>query len=215
MKKALLAAGAAIALASPVSAQDEPDSRSSSKAVAQTETAPSPNQIVESASAEEWVTIAPEDLLVMTLAPDAEGNSREVIIQLMPAPFSQGWVENIRTLARARWYDGISVNRVQDNYVVQWGDPGYDNPESGETETKPLPEGLKVMGEDEYASTNSASSEAAIETSLGSEILNMPDDGMISMSKVLRLINMRSSKERAIDAIGKEPYSERALHVMG
>ena len=151
MKTKLLAAAAALALALPLSAQEEPQSRSSSEAVAQTTTpAPSPNEIVESAAPGEWVAIPAEDLLVMTLAPDADGNPREVIIQLMPAPFSQGWVENIRTLARAQWYDGISVNRVQDNYVVQWGDPGYDNPESGETEQKPLPEGIRVMGEEEY-----------------------------------------------------------------
>ena len=119
-------------------------------ALAQTESpAPSPNQIVEEAQESEWVGIPAEDLLVMRLAPDAEGNPREVIIQLMPAPFSQGWVHNIKLLAREGWYDGISVNRVQDNYVVQWGDPNYDNPES-DGEAKPLPEGLKVMGEDEY-----------------------------------------------------------------
>lgn len=137
MRKIIPIAAAALALALPVSAQDEP------------ETAPSPNEIVDAAPSEEWVAIAPEDLLVMTLAPDSEGNAREVVIQLMPAPFSQGWVENIRTLARAGWYDGISVNRVQDNYVVQWGDPNYDNPEAA-GEAKPLPEGLRVMGEDEY-----------------------------------------------------------------
>ena len=138
MRNSLLAAAAALALALPASAQEEPQG------------APSPNEIVESAPRADWVEISPEDLLVMTLAPDAEGNEREVVIQLMPAPFSQGWTQNIRTLARAKWYDGISVNRVQDNYVVQWGDPGYDNPESGEMETKPLPEGLRVMKESEY-----------------------------------------------------------------
>ncbi|MXO82718.1 peptidylprolyl isomerase [Altererythrobacter aestiaquae] len=67
----------------------------------------------------------------------------------MPAPFSQGWVENIRTFARAKWYDNITVNRVQDNYVVQWGDPNYDNPEA-EGETKALPEGLHAIPEDCY-----------------------------------------------------------------
>ena len=97
--------------------------------------------------------MAPDDLLVMTLAPAADGSAREVVIQLMPPPFSQGWVENIRTLARAGWYDGISVNRVQDNYVVQWGDPNYDNPEA-DGEAKPLPEGLRVMGEEDYVVGN-------------------------------------------------------------
>ena len=111
---------------------------------------PSPNAIVEAAPASDWVKIAPSDLLVMNLAPDAEGNPRRVVIQLMPEPFSQGWIRNIRKLAAAHWWDGTSINRVQDNYVVQWGDAGYDNPESGETEQKPLPEGLETVPESEY-----------------------------------------------------------------
>ncbi|MEM7781239.1 MAG: peptidylprolyl isomerase [Pseudomonadota bacterium] len=154
MKKPILCAAAALAIALfsagpfalPVAAQEPP------------EEAPSPTAIVNAAPAEEWIVIPAEDLLVMTLAPDAAGRERRVTLQLMPAPFSQGWVENIRILARAEWYDGISVNRVQDNYVVQWGDPGYDNPESGETEQKPLPEGLNVMTEADYPATGVLSS---------------------------------------------------------
>ena len=129
---------AAALLSSPIVAQE-----------AASEAAPSPNEIVAQASAEEWVAIPADDLLVMTLAPDPEGDPREVVIQLMPAPFSQGWVENIRTLTRAKWYDGITVNRVQDNYVVQWGDPNHDNPEA-EGKAKPLPDGLRVMEESDY-----------------------------------------------------------------
>jgi cyclophilin family peptidyl-prolyl cis-trans isomerase len=113
---------------------------------------PSPNAIVDAAPASDWVKIAPSDLLVMDLAPDAEGNARRVVIQLMPEPFSQGWIRNIRKLAAAHWWDGTSINRVQDNYVVQWGDAGYDNPESGETEQKALPEGLETVPESEYLS---------------------------------------------------------------
>ncbi|QIG53655.1 peptidylprolyl isomerase [Altererythrobacter sp. BO-6] len=111
--------------------------------------APSPNEIVAAAPPSDWVQIPAEDLLVMDLAPDAEGNQRRVVIQLIPAPFSQGWVHNIKLLAKSGWYDNISVNRVQDNYVVQWGDPNYDNPEAT-GETKPLPEGLRVLEETEY-----------------------------------------------------------------
>ena len=100
-------------------------------ALGQEEPAPvTPTSIVEDAAAEEWITIPAEDLLVMELAPDTEGKSRRVVIQLVPPPFSQPWVENIRTLAAAHWWDGTSVNRVQDNYVTQWGDV---------TEAKPLP----------------------------------------------------------------------------
>lgn len=144
----LLTASAALALALPASAQDS--SPSSSEAVGQTRTpAPAPSEIVAAAPKADWVAIPAEDLLVMTLAPDADGKPRTVVIQLMPAPFSQGWVHNIRLFARAKWYDGISVNRVQDNYVTQWGDPNYDNPEAT-GQAKPLPDGLKVMGDAEY-----------------------------------------------------------------
>ncbi len=100
-----------------------------------------PGDVIAKAAAEEWVAIAPADLMVMDLAPDARGKPRRVVIQLMPAPLSQGWVGNIRKLVAARWYDGISVNRVQDNYVVQWGDA---------SEKKALPDGLETVGEECY-----------------------------------------------------------------
>ena len=134
MKNVMLGA-AALALSAPLTAQEP--------------AALAPGEIVAQAKAEEWVAIPADDLLVMTLAPDAEGNARQVVIQLMPAPFSQGWISNIRLFARSGWYDGISDNRVQDNYVTQWGDPNYDNPEAT-GKPKPLPEGLKVMTEAEY-----------------------------------------------------------------
>lgn len=108
---------------------------------ASAEEAVTPNSIVAAAPAADWVTIDPADLMVMDLAPDRDGNARRVVIQLMPAPFSQGWVGNIRKLAAAHWWDGTSVYRVQDNYVVQWGDV---------TEKKALPEGLKAVPESEY-----------------------------------------------------------------
>jgi peptidylprolyl isomerase len=100
-----------------------------------------PSEIVAEAPAADWVAIAANDLLVMQLAPDRDGKARRVLIQLMPPPLSQPWVANIRTLAKAHWWDGTSVNRVQDNYVVQWGDA---------TEKKALPAGMQVTRESEY-----------------------------------------------------------------
>ena len=134
MRILALPLAALLGLALPVQAQEETD-------------VPSPNQIVDEAPREEWVTIPPENLLVMTLAPATDGAERRVVIQLMPEPFLQGWVANIRTLARAEWYDGITVNRVQDNYVVQWGDPNYDNP--GGWCGKTLPEDWEREAESE------------------------------------------------------------------
>lgn len=95
-----------------------------------------PSEIVAAAPATDWVTIAPADMLVMTLE-----NGKQAVIQLMPPPFSQGWIGNIRKLAAAHWWDGLSINRVQDNYVVQWGDA---------SEKKALPVGLESPAEADY-----------------------------------------------------------------
>ena len=104
-------------------------------------THPAPSEIVAAAKANAWVAIKSSDLMIMDLAPDSKDKPRRVVIQLMPAPFSQGWVSNIRKLATAHYWDSTSINRVQDNYVVQWGDA---------TEKKALPEGLAVVPESDY-----------------------------------------------------------------
>ncbi|KMS55042.1 peptidylprolyl isomerase [Novosphingobium barchaimii LL02] len=106
-----------------------------------------PGDIVAAAPQADWSRIAPADLMVMDLAPDAKGRARRVVIQLMPAPFLQGWTGNIRKLVAARWFDGIAVVRVQDNYVVQWGDPDGETP----GKAKALPQGLSASREQDYA----------------------------------------------------------------
>lgn len=108
--------------------------------------APAPSEIVAAAPRADWVAIPASDLLVMDLAPDAKGKPRRVVIQLMPPPFSRGWIGNIRKLAAAHWWDGLSVNRVQDNYVVQWGDADGED----KAKARALPESLGVMQESEY-----------------------------------------------------------------
>jgi peptidylprolyl isomerase len=125
----LLPALAVLALAAPAFAQEPP----------------TPASVVAEAPAQDWRSIDPADLLVMVLAPDRDGAERRVIIQLLPPPFSQGWVGNIRKLARAHWWDGTTVYRVVDNWVAQWGD-GEDDGEP----VKPLPAELRVVPESEY-----------------------------------------------------------------
>ncbi len=105
-----------------------------------------PAEIVNVAPKGDWAAIAASDLLVMDLAPDAKGKARRVVIQLMPAPFSQGWIGNIRKLAAARFWDGTSINRVQDNYVVQWGDANAED----KAKAKALPGDLAVVPESDY-----------------------------------------------------------------
>ena len=95
----------------------------------------SPAEIVAATVAEDWRSVLPENLLVMTL-----DDGREVFIELASG-FAPIHVANIRRLARDGWYDGISINRVQDNYVVQWGDASGN---------KPLPESIDRDPPEEY-----------------------------------------------------------------
>lgn len=74
--------------------------------------APATADILKDAPPAAWVTVDPQDLLVVD---SAKGR---VVIQL--APFTPAHTAAIRTLARAGGFDGGAVVRVQDNYVVQF-----------------------------------------------------------------------------------------------
>ncbi|KQS02179.1 peptidylprolyl isomerase [Sphingomonas sp. Leaf357] len=73
---------------------------------------PLPSDVMEG----DWRPIPDDELLVMTLA-----GGRTVVIRLA-ARFAPEHVANVRTLARAGWWDNESVYRVQENWVAQWGD---------------------------------------------------------------------------------------------
>ena len=96
---------------------------------------PSPAEIVAAAPAQDWEDIPADDLQVMTLA-----NGSRVTIQLV-RDFAPVHVANIRKLVMAQFWDGTTVNRVQENYVVQWGDA---------TEKKPLPDSLGIAPARDY-----------------------------------------------------------------
>src|SRR5690349_23851283 len=74
-----------------------------------------PTDIVNDAPASVWKQIPSEDLLVMDLKSGAR-----VVLQLAPQ-FAPVHVANIRALARGNYWDGATIYRVQDSYVVQWG----------------------------------------------------------------------------------------------
>lgn len=137
MRKILSVSILSAILASPIGAQEAKEPAT-------------PSDVIAAAPASDWIRIAPDHLMVMDLGHDSAGKPRRVVIQLMPAPFSQGWVGNIRKLVAARWYDGISVVRVQDNYVTQWGDPDGEDPKKA----KALPGGLVKVPESDYVSRN-------------------------------------------------------------
>lgn len=81
----------------------------------------SAQEIIDAAPAEAWRTLDPASTLYMEL------ESGRVIIELAPS-FAPEHVGNIRTLARERFWDGLSIYRSQDNFVVQFGDPDADDP---------------------------------------------------------------------------------------
>ena len=82
---------------------------------------PTPQEILNASPTADWRTPDPENLLYLELP------AGRVIIELAPA-FAPRHVSNLRTLVRARYFDGLAVLRVQDNYVAQWGDPDEAHP---------------------------------------------------------------------------------------
>jgi peptidylprolyl isomerase len=106
-----------------------------------------PTDIVASAPEKAWVTIPADELLVMDLK-----KGGRVIIQLAPS-FAPVHSANLQALARAHWWDGATIYRVQDNYVVQWG-----KNESSD----PLPSGVIAKPPAEYERTLDSSAVHAL-----------------------------------------------------
>ncbi|MEO6137880.1 MAG: peptidylprolyl isomerase [Luteimonas sp.] len=77
-------------------------------------------ELLDGSLATDWRTPDPDNLLYLDLA------AGRVVIELAPQ-FAPAHVANIRTLAHEHYWDGLSINRSQDNFVVQWGDPTEDD----------------------------------------------------------------------------------------
>jgi peptidylprolyl isomerase len=82
-------------------------------------TAPPParttQEILDASAATDWRQLDPSNTLYVELA------AGRAIIELAPA-FAPEHVANIRTLAREGFWDGLTIYRSQDNFVVQFGD---------------------------------------------------------------------------------------------
>lgn len=79
-------------------------------------------EVMAAAGADEWRPLDPENTLYLELA------GGRVVIELAPV-FAPLHAANVKALAREKYYDGLAVIRVQDNYVAQWGDPEEENPQ--------------------------------------------------------------------------------------
>jgi peptidylprolyl isomerase len=87
---------------------------------------PTMTELLAASTPADWRPVDPQNTLYLELA------AGRVIIELAPR-FAPLHVANIKTLARAHYYDGLAIERVQDNYVAQWGDP---------SNTRPVPPGI-------------------------------------------------------------------------
>jgi peptidylprolyl isomerase len=79
-------------------------------------TAASPSDVLARSAPSDWRALDPENTLYLELP------AGRVVVELAPQ-FAPGHVANIKALVRAHYFDGLNIIRVQDNYVVQWGDP--------------------------------------------------------------------------------------------
>ena len=89
-------------------------------------------ELLEASKPGDWRNLDPARTLYMDLA------SGRVVIELAPE-FAPAHVANIRAMAKAGYWNGLSINRSQDNFVVQWGDPATDD-----SARKPLPKTAKA-----------------------------------------------------------------------
>lgn len=75
-------------------------------------------EVLAASKPADWRAIDPANTLYMELS------SGRVIIELAPQ-FAPKHVDNIRSLVRQQYFDAQRINRSQDNFVVQWGDPAF------------------------------------------------------------------------------------------
>jgi len=82
--------------------------------------AKSMQEILDASQPSDWRTLDPANTIYVDL------DAGRVVIELAP-DFAPAHVANIRTLAREGYWNGMSINRSQDNFVVQWGDPAEND----------------------------------------------------------------------------------------
>ncbi|MBL9128100.1 MAG: peptidylprolyl isomerase [Verrucomicrobiales bacterium] len=77
--------------------------------------------VLSAARDSDWRRPDPARLLCLDL------DRGRVVIELHPL-LAPNHVANVLALAREGYYDGLAILRVQDNYVVQWGDADAEDP---------------------------------------------------------------------------------------
>src|SRR5262245_29666407 len=88
-------------------------------------------EVLAAAQPGDWRRPDPDNTMYLDFA------AGRVIIELAPR-FAPQHVKNLQALVRAKFFDGLPVGRVQDNYVTQWGD--IDEVRTQQAPTHKLPD---------------------------------------------------------------------------
>lgn len=127
--------------------------------------------ILNSSKSTDWRKIEPEDTIYLQL------DSGRVVIELND-DFAPEHVKNIKKLIKEKYWDGLSIVRTQDNYVVQWGDPKGEKPE--------LKRKIKLAKETLKPEFDRAYSDKMAFTALPDKDTYAPDVGFINGFPVAR-----------------------------
>lgn len=99
-------------------------------------------ELLDGSKPSDWRNLDPARTLYMDL------DAGRVVIELAPE-FAPAHVANIKAMAKGGYWNGLSINRSQDNFVVQWGDAAEE-----ENARRPLPKGAKAKLPAEFTRSN-------------------------------------------------------------
>ena len=95
---------------------------------------PTMADVIKESKPSDWHALDPANTLYLDL------KSGRVVIELAP-DFAPNHVANIKALVKEGYFDGLAILRVQDNYVVQWGDPDAED----KAKQKPVKTGKRTL----------------------------------------------------------------------
>ncbi|MEO7014478.1 MAG: peptidylprolyl isomerase [Dokdonella sp.] len=95
---------------------------------------PTMQQVIDTSKGTDWRALDAENTVYMELP------GGRVVIELAEA-FAPLHAANIRTLVKQKYFDGLAILRVQDNFVTQWGDPNAEDAKAARS----LGEAMKTL----------------------------------------------------------------------
>ena len=146
LRPALLVAALAAAIAQLASAAADPAKPEAAKVEPTAPKSKPMSDILAASPKSDWRPLDPDNTLYMELP------AGRVVMELAPA-FAPLHADNIRTLVREKYFDGLAIIRSHDNYVVQWGDPEEDEKKAksmGSAKTRLASEYTAPIGADKH-----------------------------------------------------------------